>query len=61
MLIRSDKPVQTSTENRSVASDLSKVFQAPAEYLNGARKRIKGVHNDNWWLNVDYVIAEVPA
>ncbi len=60
MVIRNSAPANATPAKES-KTDLSAIFQAPADYLKGEIKRLKDFHNGDWWLNVDYVTVEVAA
>ncbi len=61
MIIRTQKAAVQHEPNQNTTVDISGAFQAPTEYKDGSRKHLRGFHSGDWWLNVDYVTAEVAA
>ncbi len=61
MIVRNRKVEAQQEPTQNIDIDISGAFQQPADYKNGARKHLNNFNPAGWWLNVDYVVAEVPA
>ncbi len=61
MIVRTQKANVQQEPTQIQEIDLAGTFQIPADFKNGSRKRLNNFNPAGWWLNVDYVTAEVSA